>query len=233
MEAPENTKDANSAGSPKESDRTLDAVRALLDDQDATVTRSLDKRQKLPPLRLEPGDRLEQVAAKAENTKEESITTRVRRAIGVRARIQVLKLRLALRDRIPNWRDITPRQIAVAVIILAVMLEPWFVPTVVLLTAFILSFVVLFAGWDRCVYWCQRGWGWYRRRNRARAEDIRLGYLRTADRLQVWIDRLPESWARAIHLPHWQSAERQDAADEAYSSRLARMSVDTPAKAPR
>lgn len=136
----------------------------------------------------------------------------------------------ALASRMPDAKTLismlTPRRLAVAVIIAAILIEPWFIPTVLLLTLFFGTFFALLLGPDRIRHYAELGWKQFERRRPERAAELRLRAMYRFGRLQRRLDKLPTRWTRGLHLPQVQTEAAQSAAESAYAKRMARMAQE-------
>ncbi|MGH1467179.1 MAG: hypothetical protein ACRBBQ_17640 [Cognatishimia sp.] len=128
--------------------------------------------------------------------------------------------------RRPKGPMVTPRRLAIVVIIAAILLEPWFLPTVVAYIALALMLAWLVAGRARLAGAGQALWQWRARRNPKAAESMRLKCLLVTERLQRWLDRLPRGVGDKIHLPVWQSQAVVADAENAYNIRMAQLAAE-------
>lgn len=141
-------------------------------------------------------------------------------------RIYFLRMKLVLRTAFRNLEHVTPRHLAVVAIVTGFLLEPWAVPFFLTVFALLAGLVWLVLGTDRVMEFAERIWQKYRTRKPADAELLRVKIMRYRDHTQRWVDRLPESWARHMHLPHWQSVQKEEEAETVFASRLLRMQRD-------
>lgn len=123
-------------------------------------------------------------------------------------------------------RVLTPRRIAIVVIIAAILLEPWFLPTVFILLAFFGGVTAFVMGPDRLRHYSEVVWKYFSRRKPEKAAAVRSKAMRHLERTQSKLDRLPSKWTGAVHLPQLQSDEDRSRAETAYARRMARMAQD-------
>ncbi len=121
---------------------------------------------------------------------------------------------------------LTPRRLAVAVIIVALWLEPWFLPTVLVLTLFFGTLIALLLGPDRMRHYAELGWKRFERRQPQKASELRLKAMYRLNSLQRRLDKLPSRWTQGLYLPQVPAEADHAAADSAYAQRMARMAQD-------
>lgn len=159
-----------------------------------------------------------------------SVFLRLKRHIRKKLRMHVLILRMKIRDRMPTRREalraLTPRRIAIAVIIASILLKPWFLPTVFVLWAFFGSLILLAMGPDRVRHYSGLLWKRYKRKNPEKAKEISTRLMSLFEKWQGHLDRLPSRWTQGLHLPQVQSEADKYAAESAYASRMARIVQD-------
>ncbi|GAA6208832.1 hypothetical protein NBRC116601_21250 [Cognatishimia sp. WU-CL00825] len=126
----------------------------------------------------------------------------------------------------PKGPLVTPRRLAIVVIIAAIILEPWFLPTLAAYVALLIALVLLVAGRARLARAGQAIWQWRARRNPQAAETMRLKVLLLTERVQRWLDRLPKGVGEKIHLPVWQSQTAVTDAENAYVVRMAQLAAE-------
>lgn len=155
---------------------------------------------------------------------------RLKRYLMLKLRMHALILKMKIRDRIPTKREalraMTPRRLAIATIVLAILLEPWFLPTAFVLVLFFGSLTLLLMGPDRVRHYSEKIWKWYGRKNPEKATRLHRRMMALLERWQGKVDRLPSKWTQGIHLPQIQSDAEKSAAESAYAMRMARIAKD-------
>ncbi|UZD91139.1 hypothetical protein [Cognatishimia activa] len=126
----------------------------------------------------------------------------------------------SLRNSFLTW--VTPRRLAIATIIAAILIEPWFIPTVLLIAVFVTSFIALALGPDRIRHYSELGWKRYSKRNPKKAQRLQKKAMARMERLQKRLDKLPLN----IDLPQMQTEKEQSAAETAHSRRMARIAQE-------
>ncbi len=125
---------------------------------------------------------------------------------------------------------LTPRRLAIAIILMSIWLKPLFLPTAFLIFAFVTAFICLALGPDRCQGIARWGWARFSKRRPEKAESLRIRFNKRRSRLQARLDKLPQGWVRGLHLPHWQSDQRAEAAESAFASRMSNLARDAHAE---
>ena len=128
---------------------------------------------------------------------------RLRQALGawIRARLAAASAQVAAFLRRPD----APRRLAVALLVIFVIAWPW---KVLLLTLLIpLAGLITWAsvGSDGCVELVEKWYERLRARDPAKAERIRLRAAAVTRTLNHGLERLPESWTRALYLPDFET----------------------------
>lgn len=123
---------------------------------------------------------------------------------------------------------ITPRRAAIVVIMVAVFLKPWFLPTVLLWVALFVAFFLLVFGRDRCGRVLSKVWRFYAARRPERADRIRVRIDARLSRLQDRLERLP--LRSRVDLPRWHGKDNDLAADHAYANRMDRIAQERQSK---
>ncbi|MDU8928542.1 hypothetical protein RXV86_14215 [Alisedimentitalea sp. MJ-SS2] len=101
-----------------------------------------------------------------------------------------------LRGFTPSWKQ------GVFMLFVAVMLvKPWLIPGLVLLTLWIALIAYFSVGPERISELALTFWDRYEKRFPERAERTLAMLQRGADRMDGWLARLPESWTDGIYLP--------------------------------
>lgn len=114
----------------------------------------------------------------------------------------------------------TPRRLAIVVILVAVWMQPWFIPTVLLCIAALVGVTLLIFGRERCGRVSARVWSFYAKRNPAKAERIRKRVNARRARFQARLDKLPFVSGPKPTVPHWHSEDNDAAAERAYERRM-------------
>ncbi|MEE2943569.1 MAG: hypothetical protein VX444_00185 [Pseudomonadota bacterium] len=130
-----------------------------------------------------------------------------------------------------NWSTltawITPRRLALLATIATFLINPWFLPTVLLLIVIVVTFVALLLGPDRIRHYGEIGWTRFEKRKPKKAAAMRKRMNARMERWQKRLDKLPESWTRGLHLPHVQNNEAaQVPAENAYAQRMSQIARD-------
>ena len=207
------------------SEETLMAIKAIVREDRATVSEE-DTELDIP-------GRQRRIESKRKETAKRKSTVRRRAAVKSepqpRSQSQGLwhRLHTSLKSRAPTVKAVlslaTPRRIAVAVIVSAILIEPWFLPTVLFLTLLVVSFIALALGPDRVRHYSELGWKRYATRHPEKARQLQKKAMYRMERLQKRLDKLPSRWTQGLHLPQMQSEAEQSAAETAYSRRMAQM----------
>ncbi len=114
----------------------------------------------------------------------------------------------------------TPRRLAIAVILIAVWMQPWFIPTVLLCLAALVGVTLLIFGRERCGNVSARLWSFYANRNPDKAERIRKRVDARRARFQRRLDKLAFLSGPKPHAQQWQAEESEAAAERAYARRM-------------
>ncbi|CUI26375.1 hypothetical protein [Cognatishimia activa] len=158
------------------------------------------------------------------------IALRLKRHLRNKLRMHMLILKMKIRDRLPTKREVlrglTPRRLAIAVIIIAILLEPWFIPTVLVLAVFFGALTVLLMGPDRVRHYGEMFWKRYRRKQPVKARALQDRVMSLMEKWQSKVDKLPSKWTGGLHMPQIQSDAEKLAAESAYATRMARIARD-------
>jgi len=168
-------------------DPTTEAIRQLI----------LEDKALHPPRDEPPG------AVPGESTAKPRKDTGHARSIWTK-RIAVALIRLAVRFlRRPD----APRLIAIVLLVIAFLMEPWFLVGLFgfgLLTAQIVYFSL---GPDRVNELVAAWYDRLRQRDPAKAETIRRRAARSSRQISAIIDRLPDNWTTGLYLPDFEEPE--------------------------
>ncbi|MFY0595468.1 MAG: hypothetical protein JXQ85_03455 [Cognatishimia sp.] len=121
------------------------------------------------------------------------------------------------------WRHLTPRRVALVATLMTFIINPWFLPTVLVVVLFFVTLFALLLGPDRIRRYSEVLWRRYEKRQPAKAAALRVKASKRMDRFQKRLDKLPGSWTRGLHMPQMQSEADQAAAERAYIRRMAHM----------
>lgn len=95
----------------------------------------------------------------------------------------------------------TRRQILFAALALLILLRPWFVFWVILLTLAVMVIVYLTLGPDECAEKVAKTYRWYARKQPKKAERLRQRASSILKRISVLLEKLPERWTQGTYLP--------------------------------
>jgi|GEM_PF-6000308 len=121
------------------------------------------------------------------------------------------------------WRHVTPRRAALVATLMTFVINPWFLPTVLIVVLFFVTLFALLLGPDRIRRYSEALWRRYEKRKPAKAAALRVKATKRMERFQKRLDKLPGSWTRGLHMPQMQSDADQAAAERAYIRRMAHM----------
>lgn len=166
----------------------------------------------------------------SEAEKPPSMFGRLKQSLRNRIRLRFLILKMKLRDRTPTKKEfiqsLTPRRLAIAVMVAVALIKPWFYPTAAILLLLLGGFVLLLMGTDRIRHYLDLAWRRYKRLHPEEAVARRTRAMDLMERWQAKLERLPFRWAQGVHLPQFQSEAEKSAAESAYASRMARIAQD-------
>lgn len=123
-------------------------------------------------------------------------------------------------QRPPLVSYVTPRRLAILVILATVWLQPWFIPTVLLCIAAIFAVTLLVFGRERCRSFGARVFSIYAKARPEKAERLRKRVNARRARMQARLDKLPFVSGPKPQVPHWQSTDSEAAAEQAYARRM-------------
>lgn len=168
-------------------------------------------------------------------TRPPGVALRLKRHLRNKIKMHFLILKMKVRDLLPTKREalqsLTPRRLAIALMLAVLFVEPWFYPTVLVLILFLGSFTLLLMGPDRTRHYADLGWRRFKRRNPEKALEIRARAMDLSEKWQTKVDRLPTRWTRGLHMPQFQTEAEKSAADSAYAHRMARIALEEQPKA--
>lgn len=205
------------------SQETLEAIKAIVR-EDREAAPAEEKQLNIP-------GRQRRIKAKRKNAATQKST--VRRRVPQLAEAQQAAPGMArratatLKRSIPGGKVLlglaTPRRIAIAVILTTFLIEPWFIPTALILMLLIMSFIALALGPDRMRHYFGLGWKRFAARRPKKAARLQKQAMHRLERFQKRLDKLPFRMGQGIHLPQMQTEAEQSAAETAYSRRMAQM----------
>lgn len=192
-----------------EPDIELELIRSAIEDSEVIAPEPLPEAGVVPP----PG-----------------IGLRLKRHLRNKIRMHFLIVKMKLRDRLPTKKEViksmTPRRLAITIMIATALIEPWFYPTALVLILFFGSLVLLLMGPDRVRHYADLAWRRYKRLNPEKALELRARAMDLFERWQSKVDRLPSRWTQGLHMPQFQSEAEKSAAESAYAVRMARIAQD-------
>lgn len=209
LPAHETSSEAADITDEAEPDIEIDLIRSAIEDSEAVAPEPVPEAGVVPP----PG-----------------IGLRFKRHVRNKIRMHILIIKMKLRDRLPTRREViksmTPRRLAVMVLIAAALIEPWFYPTALVLILFFGALVMLLLGPDRVRHYTDLAWRRYKRLNPEKALELRARAMDLFEKWQSKVDRLPSRWTQGLHMPQFQSEAEKSAAESAYAVRMARIAQD-------
>ena len=108
----------------------------------------------------------------------------------------------------------TRKQILFGALVLLILLRPWLVFWVVLLTLVFLVIVYLSLGPDACAEKTVKSYQWIAGKWPETAEKLRRSASTLFKRIGVLLDKLPERWTEGIYLPDFDVSETQAVSDD-------------------